>query len=362
MPKIINSIRKHFGQHPNAIITDTNISDGAVRVFLYMCGKPDDWQFNNRDIQLRLNIKRAETMAKYWRELMESGWIIREPKLNSNGKPSGYFDYVLNFSPVKPTPQKPEVGTTNKPDTINQQLRINSSYTNTESITNINELPTHTNTIVELNGEGWVRIASENNLEFSTLEKNAIKEFGDDFLTIRSQKNKPVTKKIILMELRMLCQLKQDDYNIILLIEDSIRHAGGFLFKPTHLYKNRLNKSRIDDKPKNPFRPYQYENKRYIITETPEEKKSLAYDICKWYKEGLNPKTLFPLDERDKSVLAAHKRQFNSQQKTSQGFFVNYASWFEYVLQNEVATMKCLLDQDDILESSIDISNLSTYT
>ena len=136
MTKIINSIRKCFTQIPNAIVTDTSISAGAHRVFSYMSTRPDDWQFNNRDIQNKLDIKRAETIANYWKELLDSGWITRQAKLNPNGKPSGYFDYVLNFEPVRATPQNADMGTTDKPYTQNQQLRKNRSHTNKEKGTN----------------------------------------------------------------------------------------------------------------------------------------------------------------------------------------------------------------------------------
>ena len=159
--KLINSIRKCFTQAPNALAVDQSLCDGSVRVFLYMCGRPDDWQFNNADIQNRLGIKRAETIAKYWKELIETGWIARQPKLTANGKPSGYFDYILNFKPVKPTPYNPdkgtakkvEEGTPDKPDTHNQQIRKNSSDSNNDvSSTNNdqskNTPPPDTNNVV----------------------------------------------------------------------------------------------------------------------------------------------------------------------------------------------------------------------
>ena len=55
--KVINSLRKCFTKIPNALAVDLYLSSGAVRVFLYMSCKPDDWFFNNRDIQKQLGIK-----------------------------------------------------------------------------------------------------------------------------------------------------------------------------------------------------------------------------------------------------------------------------------------------------------------
>ena len=42
-----------------------------------MSGKPDNWQFDNRDIKIKLNIKRAEMIANYWKELINSSWIMQ---------------------------------------------------------------------------------------------------------------------------------------------------------------------------------------------------------------------------------------------------------------------------------------------
>lgn len=144
MSEVVNKIRRKFTQLPNQIVLDTSLSDGAFRVFCYMSTKPDGWKFNNKDIMENLHIKRPETMAKYWKELINSGWISRSPLLNKTGKPTGYFDYDLNFEPALPSTENTEQGSTENqdypqygrtvlpPSTENAEVRKNRTYSNTE--------------------------------------------------------------------------------------------------------------------------------------------------------------------------------------------------------------------------------------
>lgn len=367
MAKVINYVRKRFTQISNLIVVDPSISDGAYRVFSYVSTKPDDWLINNRDIQNKLNIKRAETIAKYWKELINSGWVSRQPIINANGKPSGYFDYVLNLEPIRPIPQNAEVvktdlqkvGTPHKPHTVNQQLRTNRSYTNTESVSNTN-IPTHTNNkLIVLNGAEWVRIAEKNKIVFSEAEKTAIQDFGDEFLRIRTQIKKSVNEKLILQELNKLYQYKVENYNIVLLIQDSISYERGFLFKTTPKYLiQSAHKSSCETKPSQ--RPHLFSNPKYIIPETPAEKKSLATWIQTCYKARINPKTNQPMSSDEIAIIDAHNKRFNAQEKDHRGLYMSYASWLDYILQNEVQAMKSLLDQP--IEVKNDSSRLTNPT
>lgn len=352
MAKVINSIRKCFTQIPNAIAIDLSLSSGAVRVFLYMSGKPDDWFFNNRDIQKQLGIKDDSTMSKYWKELINSGWVSRTPALNHNGKPSGYYDYILNFQPVKqaisepdaPTPKNTGVGTMNKPVMVNPQLGKTHDYTNTEPVTNTNINTPTSNKQIILNGAEWVRLAEVNKIVFCDSDKAAIQDFGDEYLKIRMQKRKSVTEKLILQELNTLHQYKADNYNIGLLIQDSISYEGGFLFKTTPKYLMPLS-HKSNGKSKPPQRPHLFLNPKYIIPETPSEKKSLAAWIQNCYKARINPKTNQLMTNAEIDIITAHNKCFNTQQKNDLGFYVNYASWLDYILQNEVQSRTSLLDQ-----------------
>lgn len=365
MAKIINSLRKCFSQIPNAIAIDLSLSSGAVRVFLYMSTKPDDWLFNNRDIQKQLGIKDDATMSKYWKELISAGWVSRTSALNHNGKPSGYYDYILNFQPLKqgisqpdaPIPKNSGVGIMNKPAMVNPQLGENPDYTNTDPVTNTN-IPTHTNNKqIVLNGAEWVRIADENKIIFSEADKTAIQNFGDEYLKIRTQKRKSITEKLILQELNTLHQYKVDNYNIVLLIQDSISHEGGFLFKITPKYLIQSIKQ-LNGKSKLSQRPHLFSNPKYIIPETPAEKTSLATWIQACYKARINPKTNQPMSSDEIAIINAHNKRFNSQEKNHRGLYMSYASWLDYILQNEVQSRTSLLDQPiEVKNSSSELIN-----
>lgn len=91
-----NKFNVRFVQVPNALVTDTRISIPARLVYIYLRSKPDGWIVRNSDVMKSLGIKDNGAMAKYWRELEETGWIIRHKTA------AGTFDYELNeVVPVK---------------------------------------------------------------------------------------------------------------------------------------------------------------------------------------------------------------------------------------------------------------------
>lgn len=332
MTKIINSIRKCFTQIPNAIAVDLSISSGAVRVFLYMSGKPDDWQFNNRDIQNKLDIKRAETIANYWKELLDSGWITRQAKLNPNGKPSGYFDYVLNFEPVRPTPQNAEVGTTDKPYTQNQQLRKNRSYTNKEKGTNkeITNTPYIPQAKIKNNDLGivgvWLEHIKNLNCNFSDTEISAIA----DFANYKASTGESVTSQQINLTLEILLDDKNAGYDICGMIKNSIAKNYKGVMEPTKKYLMAGVSKPNQAKGK-------YQALEYITPESNTQKRELANYLENCYLRKLNPKTKSPLNTDELACIASHKTR---QSKSSP-----YVGWSDYIYRNEVLTGVCLLDQ-----------------
>lgn len=73
MSIIRNKITKKFTTVPNLIIIDDKLSHGAFRVYSYLLSKPDGWKVINSDIQQKLNIRQAQTLANFWKELTNSG-------------------------------------------------------------------------------------------------------------------------------------------------------------------------------------------------------------------------------------------------------------------------------------------------
>lgn len=73
-----NQPKDNFTIIPNEIITDSNITSGALRVYLYVSSKPTEWNIFNADIQKQLGIKKERTLSLYWRNLLDNGYIFRE--------------------------------------------------------------------------------------------------------------------------------------------------------------------------------------------------------------------------------------------------------------------------------------------
>lgn len=90
-----NKLKENFSQLPNSLITDARISSGAFRVAAYLFSRPDGWDINNIGIQSSLDIKDRDTLARYWHELMDAGWIGRQRKQDESGKLLGGFDYEI---------------------------------------------------------------------------------------------------------------------------------------------------------------------------------------------------------------------------------------------------------------------------
>ena len=136
MSLLRNKLKSNFSQIPNELITDSELSGIAFRIVVYLFSKPDKWDVNNTDIQKRFGIKRRETMSKYWKEIVMSGWVTRERKVDEkSGKMVAGFDYTLHSKPCT------DNADTLKADTHEtvygyDRVRINSTLSNTDSFSN----------------------------------------------------------------------------------------------------------------------------------------------------------------------------------------------------------------------------------
>lgn len=222
-----NSLRQKFAQIPNELITDTRLSNGAFRVAAYLYSRPDNWNVNNKDVQAQLGINDRGTLAKYWNELIEFGWIARELKPHDENGHFGGYDYTLLMSSTvagktlhggdEPCREKPAVEETrsgknpthnNKEDLSNTEIKTN---TEGETPAPKNELPIEEQRILEtcqrvyayfkefpamvqkckeatkepstsnkdimVEIEAWVRYHSNEFHFLSTIEKNISKSF-----------------------------------------------------------------------------------------------------------------------------------------------------------------------------------------
>lgn len=83
MATIFNEL-KNFQNIPRELIFDSSLSDRARFVFCFMVSKPDDWQFFLEPMAKEIGYS-VETLRKYIKELVESGWIVKGEQERDKG-------------------------------------------------------------------------------------------------------------------------------------------------------------------------------------------------------------------------------------------------------------------------------------
>ena len=121
MNQLRNALKRDYSQIPNEMITDLSLSNGSLRVLLYLFTKPDNWNVYNKDIQKQLKIS-DKTLAKYWKELLASQWLRREKRPPTDGKfAGGYLYQIGSFSISEEVSEKEESYSLNNTKPIKQE-------------------------------------------------------------------------------------------------------------------------------------------------------------------------------------------------------------------------------------------------
>jgi hypothetical protein len=137
MAIIHNSLSGKFSISPNEVFDDNKTSAIARFILLYLFSKGPSWKVNNSDVMNKVGIKSEETIAKYWKELENAGWIKRK-KVISKGKFLG-FDYEL--STEKTDPESFRTGNEPTPKVsvpVKNRTGKNGGHINTNSYSNTN--------------------------------------------------------------------------------------------------------------------------------------------------------------------------------------------------------------------------------
>jgi hypothetical protein len=124
MNNVKNNISKNFTIAPNELINNNQITDRARFLFIYLSSKPDDWVFYNRQLSNALNYS-IDTLRKYLKELVISGWMTKEKQKRIYGKFTSNT-YVLNSEPVMILPCRKNT------DTVKNRHRKNPRHSNKE--------------------------------------------------------------------------------------------------------------------------------------------------------------------------------------------------------------------------------------
>jgi predicted transcriptional regulator len=78
------------------VVIDTKITDLSIRILSYICLYLNDNDVINDSVSENLNICHRNTIAKCWKNLIDSGWLVRYPKINpTTGKTLKGFIYRI---------------------------------------------------------------------------------------------------------------------------------------------------------------------------------------------------------------------------------------------------------------------------
>lgn len=131
-----NELKSNFTQIPNQLLFDIRLSFGARILFCYLASKPDNWKIINQDIITNLQIS-SDSVAKYFKELLDAGWITREREIDTKGQYCGGYDYTIYSNPKNsllgksPNPEKVLIrkvsGNNNNTNTINNTNTTNNT-------------------------------------------------------------------------------------------------------------------------------------------------------------------------------------------------------------------------------------------
>ena len=333
MSIIRNKLTKKFTTIPNQIIIDTKLSHGAFRVYAYLVSKYDGWKVINSDIQAKLNIKQAQTLANFWKELLATGWITRYRIKDATGKITGGFDYELNEFPVinniEPaklgsihnveSPQYGESVDRENPQYINKTKE--QECTNTD-LKNTNPLFPFIRQTNEGSYQVWLEQVKQLGYSFTTLELDAIKEWA----AYKIAQSESISIQQIILTLKALAAHKLARYDIVYMIHQSI--TGGYrkIMDPTYACLAKPVAKVVNST---------YSAKHYIVPQNEAEKNELWNYIKCCYISKNDPRTGEPMTKEQACHVGKHFK-FGLSKGISQE---------EYILLNEVETGISLLEQ-----------------
>lgn len=200
MTVLKNKITGNFSMIPNEILCAKELSFGARMLFCYLVSKPNDWQMWNSVIMSDLGIKNKDTIAKYFKELIDNKWIERKREMK-NGKLTGGYMYIITFQFSGKTSilENAEYGK-------NQNYNNTDLSSNTELITNIKE---KTNKKEKSDGDY--------KFNFSEYEIDDLEEFVkpiQDWMDYKKEKHNKYTTKGFQMFVKRLIKLSSGRYEL----------------------------------------------------------------------------------------------------------------------------------------------------
>lgn len=243
-----NRIKKNFSQLPNEVIEDKNLSSTAKALFWYLASRPDGWVFVNNNIKDVLGVKDDKTIAKYLKELIDTGWIEKDKLRDSSGRLTGNNDYIINEYPFANRIGKKPLFGENHRITKKTELGKNPHLNNNKYINNTNiykqtleneleEAKKFQPSVSNRNHKSEVKIQILN----LNLPKNVGREMWEAFVNHRLEKSKKWSVRGAEMLLKKLEGF--DERQRERLLEESIIRGWDSVYEPqTQTTKQRNTK------------------------------------------------------------------------------------------------------------------------
>ena len=195
-----NKVKDNFSIIPNKILCAKELSFGARILLCYLLSKPNDWQVWNNDIMSKIGIKNKDTISKYFKELIENGWLERKRGMKE-GKLTGGYVYKIVFQSSEKTSklEKPVNGK-------------NQEYNNTDLSSNT-KLSTNTNIKEEIYKEE----KNTNNyfFNFDEYDIDNLQEFGkviQEWIDYKRERHNKYTDRGFSTFVKRLINLSNGEY------------------------------------------------------------------------------------------------------------------------------------------------------
>lgn len=339
-------------------IVDKRLTELSVRVLTYICIYCDDTSVTNDDICDKIGISHRETIAKIWKNLIDTNWIVRNPKINPRtGKIIKGYLYrisvanltVSNHQQVKPRKNPAQCSNEhdakscnptrhqNDAKTTHNDVLSDSTHNNKGILINIPNTSINSTPLTPHND------TADLNIFVKTVAKRISPNIGNNDINninrwvtrISTNAKKTITKIEIEAIVERLATYHNEGFDITKLIVDSIEFGGYYLLSPDQKTQKALVKAKKNQNQ----RAHRFENDEYIQPENEMEKKTLADKIDTWYKNNINPKNKKQMSTQEIEIVKKHKKHCFE----INGYFS--CNWKEYIKQNEINSFTSLLDQ-----------------
>lgn len=209
MNLIKNTIKADFTITPNGLIYDESLPKESRFLFIWMAGKPDDFEFTMENLAACL-CWHVDTLRKYMAPLLKAGWMTRN-KVRRAGGEFDTYEYFLHsvpvFVPVAIPPHPKITGAVNNGNGKNRVLN------NKE---NPSPTPESKKSEPETSPEAWLATADER-LETALAKlRNLLESQPDLVQLITGEARVKITPAEFRQEAEEWLRYNRDNYQVVM--------------------------------------------------------------------------------------------------------------------------------------------------